>query len=189
MTTSRKNMIFFLAAGLLILSIVYRLLNPYVQPRVTRLTYTGSVQSSAVMKDSPAKKSKSNGAKGQLGILKRVKTSPRVYRDLFALYKSPETLQKEKAVVTPAEPAAAVEKDSMGQVKDYIASYRYYGSYHSGGKKAVFLSKNKLVLVARTGDRLDGKYLIDDIQDDFIRIKALELNETIDIHIGEFNDD
>ena len=77
----------------------------------------------------------------------------------------------------------------MDQVKDYIASYRYYGSYHSGDKKAVFLVKNKLVLVARKGDRIDGKYLIDDIQDDFIRIKALELNQTIDIHLGEFNDD
>ncbi len=184
-------MIFFLAAGLLILSIVYRLLNPYVQPRVTKLTYTGSAKISENMKDLRAKKQKSSGAKGELGILKRIKTSPRVYRDLFALYKPPETLQKEKAVVvvTPAEPAAVVENDPMDQVKDYIASYRYYGSYHSGDKKAVFLAKNKLVLVARTGDRLDGKYLIDDIQDDFIRIKALELNETLYIHIREFNDE
>jgi len=190
MKTRRKNMIFFLAVGLLILSIVYRLQHPYVQPRVTRLTYTDSVQPLENKKDSRAKKPESSMDPGELGSLKRVKTSPRMYQDLFALYRPPEMSRKEKEIVAvPEESSAAVEKNPMGQVKDYIASYRYYGSYRSGGKKAVFLAKDKLVLVAGIGDRIDGKYLIDEIQDDFIRIKALELNETIDIHIGEFNDD
>jgi hypothetical protein len=190
MKITRKNMIFFLALVLLILSIIYRLMNPYVQPRVAKLTYTGSIQRSETMKDLGAEKTKSNGVKEDLaGILKKVKTSPRVYRDLFALYTPAQTGQKEKTVVSIPESSAAIEKDPIGEFKDYIASYRFYGSYNSEGKKAVFLAKNKLVLVARIGDRLDGKYLIDDIQDDFIRIKALELNETIDVHLGEFNDD
>lgn len=190
MKIRRKNMIFFLAVGLLILSIVYRLQNPYVQPRVAQLTYTGSAQPSANMKDFLAKKPESSVDPGELsGSFKRVKTSPRVYQDLFALYLPVQTDQKENAAVTPSGPSDAVEKDPMGQVRDYITSYRYYGSYRRGDKKAVFLAKDKLVLVAGKGDRIDGKYLIDEIQDDFIRIKALKLNKTIDIHILEFNDD
>ncbi len=45
------------------------------------------------------------------------------------------------------------------------------------------------MLVAQIGDRLDGKYLIDDIQDNYIRIKTLEFNETIHLDMREFNDE
>ena len=45
------------------------------------------------------------------------------------------------------------------------------------------------MLVAKIGDRLDGKYLIDDIQDNSIKIKALELNETIHLDMREFNNE
>ena len=70
-----------------------------------------------------------------------------------------------------------------------MASYTLYGIYKSENTKAVFLAKNKLILVARTGDRLDGKYLIDDIQDNHIKIRALDLNETIHFDMREFNNE
>jgi hypothetical protein len=186
-------MIFFAAAGLLLVSLIYRLMNPYVQPRVDTLTYTGRSSDSKKIKAEPGDDrvvadpfARSNGKA----------VSGKVYKDLFALYKPPQTAGQEKQSIGKKDrqleitpPYRPVTKDPVLAIKEYIASYKFYGSYDSAGKKAVFLAKNKLVLVARTGDRIDGKYEIEDIQDDFIRIKATDLNQTIDINIREFNDD
>jgi len=82
-----------------------------------------------------------------------------------------------------------IKKENVQQIKEYISSYKVNGIYKSKNAKAVFLSKNKLVLVAKIGDRLDGKYLIDDIQDNYITIRALDLNETIRFEMREFNNE
>jgi hypothetical protein len=189
MKNDKKNIVFATALGLLILSIIYRLMNPYVQPRVTRLTYTGSGQEAykiGKVKGAAKKTVKPSETDG------KPKTSRRVYKDLFYVYKPPQSVEEDNSALITTSPGEKIEtigKDPLGAVKEYIASYKFYGTYTSGEQKAVFLAKDKLVLVARTGDRIDGKYLIEDIQDDFIRIKALELNETIDINIREFSDD
>jgi len=197
MKTGKKNIVFAAALGLFILSVSYRLMNPYVQPTVARLTYTGSGHSSE--KIGAKKITKVRGS-----VEKRAtpvdtgggpKTSRRVYKDLFSVYKPPQRVEKEKSALITTPPDETIErietvtKDPLGEIKEYIASYKFYGAYTSGAQKAVFLAKNKLVLVGRTGDRIDGKYEIADIQENFIRIKALELKETIDINIREFNND
>ncbi len=179
----------------MLIFLIYRLMNPYVQPRVDTLTYTGKVDNS---KNLPTKPGDDGAvAADPFGPIKDNQLSDKVYKDLFSLYKPPKTDRKEKESIPEKKDSESkniptlepVTKDPAVAVKEYIASYRYYGSYDRAGEKAVFLAKNKLVLVARTGDRIDGKYEIDDIQDDFIRIKALDLNKTIDINIGEFYDD
>lgn len=188
MKTGRKNIIFAAALGLLILSITYRLMNPYVQPRVKRLTYTGNGQETykaGKVKGSLEKRIPPGDTGGKL------KTSRRVYKDLFSVYTPPQRDKPDNSAITttPGKTIETGTQDPLGKIIDHITSYKFYGTYTSGKQKAVFLAKKKLVLVARTGDRIDGKYQIEDIQDDFIRIKALELNETMDINIREFNNE
>ncbi len=190
MRLTRKNILFFAAAGLLLVSLIYRIMNPYVQSRVDTLTYTGKVDDSKVQ----IKPGDDRAVTEPFGPIKDNQLAGKVYKNLFSLYKPPQTERKEKQPIPEKKDSESkniepVTKDPIIAVKEYIASYRFYGSYERAGKKAIFLAKNKLVLVARTGDRIDGKYLIDDIQDDFIRIKVLDLNKTIDINIREFNDD
>jgi hypothetical protein len=190
MKMGKKNIFFAAALGLFVLSISYRLMNPYVQPRVDRLTYTGSGQGSE--KITGKVKGSIETSAPPADTREKPKTSRRVYKDLFSVYKPPQKSVRDNSPPTPTVPVETIEtvtKDPIGEIKEYIASYKFYGAYTSGEKKAVFLGKNKLVLVARTGDRIDGKYEIDDIQEELIRIKALELNETIDINIREFNND
>ena len=191
MRFTRKNIIFLAAACLLLISLIYRLMNPYVQPRVDTLTYnTGKVDDSKNLKEEPG--DDRTVVAGLSGPFKGKAISEKVYKDLFSLYKPPQTAgqgKKDRQLKITPPPVAPVTKDPLLAVKEYIASYKFYGSYDSAGKKAIFLAKNKLVLVARTGDRIDGKYEIVDIQEDFIRIKAVDLNQTIEIKIREFNDD
>lgn len=75
------------------------------------------------------------------------------------------------------------------EAKGRLTEYQFYGSYEVGGTRAVFLGKNKMVVVARAGDRIEGKYLINKIEANEIKIKALDINKTFRIDVEEFRND
>ncbi len=191
----KKLMIFIAAAFLLVISIVYRVLNPFEQQTVDRLTHTG-IKGSKIQKQTkenitPEKQSPSQDIVSK--FLNKPKTSAKVYNDLFIIYQQPENFDKNHTIdvlsnIDVQEPDI-IKTNPVQQIKDYLCSYKVYGTYKSENIKAVFLSKDKLVLVAKTGDRIDGKYLIDDIQDNYIKIRALDLNETIHLDMREFNNE
>ena len=178
---------------LLIISIIYRVLNPFVQPKVDKLTFTGNKNNIVSKVEDMTQSSRQSGSQGLvLKFLNKPKVSGETYKDLFSIYRPPQKkrirMAKKKGIQTQ-KTVETVKKDPVLEIKEYIGSYTLYGIYKNENTKAVFLGKNKLVLVARTGDRLDGKYLIDDIQDNYIKIKALELNETIHFDMREFNNE
>ncbi len=120
-----------------------------------------------------------------------------VRKNLFEIYRKPVPLKKTPVKIPKKQPEPKLDpipvklpekEDPVKKVVDYITSFTFLGHYESGGRKAVFLSRNKLVLVARVGDRINGKYLIEQITDDKIKIKALDINETIHLDIKQFKD-
>lgn len=191
----KKVLLLIFVLVLLSAAVLYRLLNPFEQQRVKQLTYTGTrpvKEKKNLVPDIKAAPSISVIEE----FLNKKPVSAAVHKDLFKTWRpksnlpvqkpdqpSKKTSQEEK------EPPKPVRQDPVMKVKEYLSSYRVYGTYKSGNTKAVFLGKDKLVLVARTGDRLDGKYLIDDIQENHIRIKALDINETIHLDMREFNNE
>ncbi|MDA3915446.1 MAG: hypothetical protein PF690_00530 [Deltaproteobacteria bacterium] len=197
MKLSKKHIIFIIVVFFLMIAIIYRILNPFVQQEVNTLTFTGEKKSVKTDKAEhailQAEKVESQTLVSK--FLNKPEVSAKVYNDLFSTYKPPNKLAKKKKVNIPADrdiqnrQKLDIKKDSLQEIKEYITSYRVYGIYKSENTKAIFLAKNKLVLVAQTGDRLDGKYLIDDIQDNYIKIKALEFNETIRLDMREFNNE
>jgi hypothetical protein len=194
---SKKHILFIIVVFFLMIAIIYRILNPFVQQEVNTLTFTGEKKSVKTDKAEhailQAEKVESQTLVSK--FLNKPEVSAKVYNDLFSTYKPPNKLAKKKKVNIPADrdiqnrQKLDIKKDSLQEIKEYITSYRVYGIYKSENTKAIFLAKNKLVLVAQTGDRLDGKYLIDDIQDNYIKIKALEFNETIRLDMREFNNE
>ncbi len=118
-----------------------------------------------------------------------------VRKNLFEIYRKPVPLKKAPIKIPEKQPDPdpipvnlPEKEDPVKKVVDYITSFTFLGHYESGSRKAVFLSRNKLVLVARVGDRINGKYLIEQITDDKIKIKALDINETIHLDIKQFKD-
>ncbi len=204
MKLSKKHIILILSVFLLIISIIYRVLNPFEQQKVDKLTFTGKKFSKT---DIPAEKSLKPEKKLQsktqhqpqtlvARFLNKPKISATIYKDLFSTYMPPSKQVAVKKAYIPVDKdiqtsqmTNIIKKDPIQEIKEYLCSYRVYGTYKSENTKAVFLSKNKLVLCAKIGDRLDGKYLIDDIQDNYITIKALALNETIHLDMREFNNE
>jgi len=197
MRLDKKQILFIIVFILLIISIVYRVLNPFVQPRVDKLTFTGEKISKTGSVEYKIDQNQHSEPQTLVSkFLNKPENSGKVYNDLFSMYRDPQKLSEKNEVdaldnkdIQDQDALGMIQQGSVLEAKEYIASYRFYGAYKSEGKKAVFLSKNKLVLVARIGDRLDGKYLIEDIQDNYVKIKALELNETIHLDMREFNNE
>ncbi len=193
MKLTKKNTIFIVTLLLLIISVVYRILNPFVQPRIEILTFTGKkAKTENEAEHTIIKTSQFESQRLIDKFIKRPKISGGVKNDLFAIYEPPLGKRLKPAIIRPKAAKIDVSlpvKDPILEVKEYITSYRIYGSYEIDNKRAVFLGKDKLVLVAKTGDRLDGKYLISDIQENHITIKALELNKTIHLDMREFNNE
>ena len=204
MKLSKKHIILILSVFLLIISIIYRVLNPFEQQKVDKLTFTGKkISKTDIVAEKsliPEKKSQSQTQHQPQTLVSKFLNKPeisaKIYKDLFSIYKPPSKQVAVKKVYIPVDKdiqtrqmTNIIKKDSVQEIKEYLCSYRVYGTYKSENTKAVFLSKNKLVLCAKIGDRLDGKYLIDDIQDNYITIKALALNETIHLDMREFNNE
>jgi hypothetical protein len=203
MKLSKKHILLIISVFLLIISIIYRLLNPFEQQRVVgELTYTGKKVGKKADKIKTENQrdlllvNKSDDKDIIAKFLNKPTISAKVHSDLFAIYKPPVKIDKNRKINAPVNKAVQnsqkivnIKKDPVQEIKEYLSSYRLYGTYKSENIKAVFLAKNKLVLVAKTGDRLDGKYLIDDIQDNYIKIRALELNEIIHLDMREFNNE
>lgn len=198
MRLERKQIVFIIVMLILCATVVYRILNPFEQARVNKLTHSNQVRKSDLTKDNDLSV-QAVSKKEPVDIVDRFLTKQKpeflMTQDLFKIYKpsqkkivQPNNLLSKKIKVVQKKSGIG-KSDPIKQVKDYITSYTYHGFYESQEQKAVFLSKDKLVLVAWAGDRLDGKYLIDDIQNKYIKIKALELNETIYLDLREFNND
>ena len=186
MKLNKKLIIFLIVFLLLIISIIYRLSNPFMQARTDTLTFTGkkniTVSHSA---DKGLNKEKQTLVSR---FLNKPKISGKIYKDLFSLHKPSQTIGVKKENLVPAAVATSGENPLL-EAKDYIASYTFYGTFESEGTTSVFLAKDKMVLVARTGDLLDGKYLIEEIKGNHIKFKVLDVNETIQLDIGEFNNE
>lgn len=189
MKLDKKAIIFITVFILLVIVIIYRVLNPFVQQRVENLTFTGKDETG---QNRVVKTIEINGQAESQPLVARFMNKPRisgqVVKDLFLM---PRPLQKPAETTEAHSPPAAttIQTDPLVEAKAYLASYKIDGTYESEDTKAVFLSKDKLVLVAKIGDRLDGKYLIEDIQKDHIRVRALDLNATINLDMREFNNE
>ena len=202
MKLSKKHIILIISVLLLIASITYRVLNPFEQQKVEKLTFTGKKISKTNIQTekflAPEKKVQTQAQTQTIlaKFLNKPKISAKIHKDLFSIYKPPSKRIAKKKVNIPVDKdiqnmqrTNKIKIDPVQEIREYLASYRVYGTYKSENTKAVFLSKNKLVLCAKIGDRLDGKYLIEDIQDNYIKIKALALNETIHLDMREFNNE
>jgi len=182
--------------------LVYRILNPYTQDKVEKLTFTNAGTSKPLKVSSQkTPRDKNNGSDFLFAdFFNKGVYSKKVIQDLFVLPgRDVEKVEKDmgEAVETQGEdpglmplPAESENPiDPLQEAVKYISSFKYLGSYESAGERAFFLSRNKLVLVARVGDRIDGKYLVEKIGEHSIRINALNINQTINLDIREFNDD
>ncbi|WDP90745.1 MAG: hypothetical protein HUN04_13980 [Desulfobacter sp.] len=199
MKLEKKHIILASAVLVLIIVLVYRMLNPFKQQEVYILTY-GADTGSVTQKNKTDSVGLSDKKNENIGFAKAVdryftenKHSGVAHKNLFAAgakfvekQSVPPLKKPVKKVVSPVVKPPEIQKDPVQEAKANLTKYQFYGSYEVGGTRAVFLGKNKMILVARAGDRIDGKYLIDKIDAKEIKIQALDINKTFQLDLKEF---
>ena len=193
MDDKRKKKALAAAVVLLALTVVYRIMNPYTQDRVQNLTFTNG--KGALERGDTSERMTNREPSDSIASrwLNRPRQSGKIVNNLFPSIEKKEE-KREEEMVTIIEPVELpveikVAYDPVQRAKEHIASFTFLGTYQSGGKRAIFMGKDKLVLVARVGDRIGGNYLLEEITDSSVRIKALDINETIHLDIREFNNE
>jgi hypothetical protein len=197
MKLNKQYIIFIIVFILLVTSIVYRVKNPFVQKEVDALTYTGKKKGEINIKQNKRRAGQKQSGDIVSKFLNRPEFSGESIKDLFSLYRDTKDLRGRTEMKGPMgkiiQGKRIMDKDGSDDpiakiIKDLL-SYKFYGTYKCEGSRAIFLVRDKMVLVASTGDCIDGKYLIEEMQDNYIRLKALDLNETIHIDMKEFNNE
>ncbi|MFW5854869.1 MAG: hypothetical protein ACOCW9_06035, partial [Thermodesulfobacteriota bacterium] len=82
-----------------------------------------------------------------------------------------------------AEPPA---EDPLSMVEQDLSRLQVIGIYTRGDEPVIFFQRGKQTLVVREGDRIDGKYLVEEITLDAITLRAEHLNDTVHIDLTRF---
>lgn len=196
MKIDRKMIIFLVVCLLFAGAVIYRFNNQFEHEQVRTLTYTGK-KSDPVRTGKPAIRKKEASQTTELLNLffNREKNTGRVEKDLFEIYRvKPKVTKKQAAKRALAanlkrDAQKAKAPDPVQVAKKQVTAYKWYGTFKGQGGRAVFLAKNKTVLVAKTGDRIEGKYQIEDIQDNYLKIRAFGIDQSIHLDAGEFNNE
>ena len=175
--------------------VAYRLMNPFRQERVAQLTYTGKKvgdkhkESKESPPSSPGAKIRDSGF-----ILNLLENPPRhsgrVRNPAFwGRDDKPARVQapppKTASAPVAKTPSAPPPPDPVLQVKQELSQFRIFGSFRSRGELALFMERGREILVVRKGDRIDGKYRVEEITPHTLTIRAENIDEAIYIDLGE----
>ncbi len=186
MKKKRKELI--LGGLLLVLaaSVTWRVGNPYVQESVGELKYKPA-SPRVVKKITPGETGEREGVYLSL-FLNPPDHGGAVLNDPF--YKKKRVLKK-KEKPRPARRSAPADRpprkvDPLIGVREELQRFKVFGTYEGQGKKGVFLSRGKQLLIVRPGDRIDGKYLVEEITGSSIKLLVTALGETVYIDMSRF---
>lgn len=185
----RKKLILFVLLGIFAVTLTYRVMHPYKQARVSdrRSGPRGGAHKGADKAD--------KGHRGVDLVMVDAFLNPPPHqgeasRDIFAEKKEvvavpPPALEK-TAAVAAAQPVAALPEDPRAQLNKDLSGIKVFGSYKRGKENGLFLERGKEILVIHVGDRIDGKYLVKDITDKGITLRAEAINEDVHIDLSDF---
>jgi hypothetical protein len=165
-------------------------MHPFKQGRVDELTYTGNgaqVASKQKSSTSPGTEKSDAETKVMLDLfLNPPRTKGKVIKDVFQATKpqdaTAQRIEQKKAKETA--PAISKKEAYVESVNRALASLVAFGMYESGDEKIIFLERGKEVLLVRKGDRINGKYFVENITDQRVVLKAEKINEPVYIDIS-----
>ena len=189
----RKKIILVVLVAIFCISLIYRIMHPFMQESVAELTYVGKrvvVKSIKRTSDHPGEKASNAGTKVLLDLfLSPPKHKGKVIRNVFEATMAKKSMQPKGTAKKNEQQNAALtvpkEENPIASAKQDISRFNVFGMFESKDEKVVFLERGKEVLVVRKGDRIDGKYTVEDITDQTVTLKARQLDEPLYIVVGE----
>jgi hypothetical protein len=192
MNAGRKRNLFIVLALMLGAVLVYRAMNPFRQARVEELTYTGAA--------GPIDGGRSTAGPGRLEVMLRLLAEPPPVSgaviepgflkpvpgmDLSPPPPAPEPAPRPAAPPPDSEPVPA--GPDPGEVVDReLGRFQVIGFFIQNGEAAIFLQRDKQVLVVREGNLIDGKYRVEDISAEKMTLRAVHLDERVHLDLTQY---
>jgi hypothetical protein len=185
---NRKTLLYILL-GIFAITLTYRILNPYRQERVSDGAAQRSPAASTVQNPSAKGGTPTQGVTAVTvdRFLNPPKHSGETARDLFS--EKQEVVpapRKEEVQAAPVETSFSPPEDPREQVSRDLGNIRVFGAYSRGGEKGLFLERGKEILIIHEGDRIDGKYLVKEITEKSVTLRAEFINEDVRIDLSDF---
>jgi len=182
----RKKKILAILAVIFVISLVYRIMNPFKQEKVTVLKYTGSHGHKIARKSIPAKtKKKSSSSYVMLDLFTTPPNhSDKVIKNIFFKKK----LAKKKILTDSnynMKTEVSTVEDPVEKIMKELSEFRIFGSHERGDEKVLFLERGKQIIVIHKGDKIDGKYLVEKITKQLITLSTDNIDEKVHIDLGE----
>ncbi|MBL0714201.1 MAG: hypothetical protein JJV98_10915 [Desulfosarcina sp.] len=145
------GLVLFLAALM-----TYRIINPYRQQTVSKLTYGRTNIIAAVSSVDAERPTKVMSAlfahPPQLDV--------KVGRDPFRRLPKPSAIQASGLIDNKPPPREVLPLDRM---KEQLRRFKVFGSFRQGDRTSLFLQRGKQVLIVSKGDRIDGEFKIESL--------------------------
>ena len=197
---NRKKKILLVLGVVFTITLIYRIYHPFKQAEVATLTFTGKKTPLVAAKSEKTPDDKNQHSENviRLDLLAAPPSysgtvqkniffqavPPKADRSSGKKKKKTEKLKNRvvKATPTPAPP----RKNPAELVKQELSSYKIFGTYRQGNENAVFLEKGKQIIVIHKGDKIEGKYRIQEITDQQITLYAEQFNEIVHLDMSDF---
>ena len=187
----QKKLILILLLLVFGLSLTYRLMNPFEQPRVERLKYQKRPDNVQDGKKQGAELFQVPTHEMMLSLL----TAPPFHK--VSVIRNPFLIKDEKAKVRPNKETAKLKppssppqplpraEDPRERVKRELSKFRIFGFFESGGEVTLFLEKGHNIIIARKGDWIEGRYQVVDIGVDRLKLRVPDIDEYVHIDLSD----
>jgi len=194
---NRKKKILLVLGVIFTITLIYRIYHPFKQAEVATLTFTGKKTPLVAAKSEKTPDDKQQRIKNviRLDLLATPPSYSRtVQKNIFFqailpkadLPKKKKTEKPKNRVVKATPTPAPPRKNPAEQVKQELSSYKIFGTYRQGNENAVFLEKGKQIIVIHKGDKIEGKYRVQEITDQQITLYAEQFNEIVHLDMSDF---
>ena len=188
MATAREKKVLALLSLLFFLSLGYRIFHPWEQKRVEKLTHTGE-------REPPVPEKESQGPETG-DVMLNIFLSPRKHsgkarnENFFQTVPGLE-VQSGNPSLSPSAPPAVPEPVVPAELPEEeiyrdMDGLQVAGIYMSGADLAVFLQREKQIMVIRRGDRIDGKYLVEKLTSEALTLRSGKNEKTVVIDLKQF---
>ncbi len=167
------------------LTLTYRLLNPFEQTTVAQLTNKGQRASQPTSETAPSSTDASDRIR--LAADSYLKAQPVTAEDI---QRDPFDTPEVAAAPAPA-PEEPIEPESEGPedaARNALETFKVFGSFSRGDENVLFLERKKQIILIRKGDLIDGIYRVDDFSEDSLTVTAETLASPVQIRLEDITD-
>lgn len=178
-----RNKLILAGLGVIFLvTLTYRLLNPFEQPTVAQLTNKGQRAVQPMSDEAPS--SSDAGDRIRLAADSYLKAQPvtagEIQRNPFGTPTVPDA-----PAPPPAEPIQAQPEGPEDTARNTLKAFKVFGSFAHGDEEVLFLERKKQIILIRRGDLIDGIYRVEDFSEDSLTVTADSLTSPILIRLED----